>query len=71
MAQQQDETMQNIRQYAKHAHELHDDPMELDASNTEARLAQTVKELQARVEEQQIALQRVRNLTCTLIKPFY
>ena len=59
MAQQLDETMQNIRQYVKEAHELHDDPMELDASGTEARLTQTVKELQARVEEQQITLQRV------------
>ncbi|KAF1362557.1 hypothetical protein EJ07DRAFT_174996 [Lizonia empirigonia] len=60
MAQEQDASMQNIRQYLKDAHELHDDSMELDASDTEARLAQTVKELRARVEEQETALQRLR-----------
>ncbi|KAJ4344306.1 hypothetical protein N0V95_006183 [Ascochyta clinopodiicola] len=34
--------------------------MEVDASDTEARLAQTVRELQARVEEQQTALELLR-----------
>ncbi|KAF9701915.1 hypothetical protein EKO04_000615 [Ascochyta lentis] len=60
MAQQEDELLQKIRQYAQDAQQLHDDPMELDASNTEARLAQTVRELQARVEEQTTALERLR-----------
>lgn len=74
MPQEQDASMQNIRQYLKDAHELHDDSMELDVSDTEARLAQTVKELRARVEEQETALQRVRSFTCTfynrlLLKP--
>jgi hypothetical protein len=59
MAQQQGNTIQRIRQYAAQSHELHDDLMELDASDTEARLTQTVRELQARVEEQQAALQTV------------
>lgn len=60
MAQQQDSTIDKIRTYCKEMHELHDDPMELDASNTEARLTKTVRELRARVEEQQAALEAVR-----------
>lgn len=60
MAQLQRDTIEKIRAFSKDAHELHDDPMELDASSTEARLAQTVEELQARVEEQQAALETVR-----------
>lgn len=60
MAQQRDETIDRIRVYAKDACELHDGLMELDASNTEARLAQTVRELQACVEKQQAALERVK-----------
>ena len=59
MAQQQDSAIEKIQTYSKAALELRDDPMELDASNTEARLAQTVEELQARVEEQQAALEMV------------
>jgi hypothetical protein len=38
--------------------------MELDESDTEARLTQTVRELQARVEEQQAALETVGESTC-------
>lgn len=59
MAQQQDRMVQRIREYVKDANELHDDLMELDASQTEARLAHTVRELQIRVEEQQAALEKV------------
>ena len=52
MAQQQDSILENIRAYSKSTHELYDEPMDLDASSTEARLAQTVRALQVRVEEQ-------------------
>jgi hypothetical protein len=60
MAQQQTDTLQRIREYAKESHELQDDAVDFDASSTEARLAHTVKELQARVQEQQAALEEVR-----------
>lgn len=60
MAPPQDETLANIRKYAAEARELQDDPMDFDASRTEARLEQTVRELQARVQEQQAALEKVR-----------
>ncbi|KAL1595579.1 hypothetical protein SLS59_008217 [Nothophoma quercina] len=60
MTQPQDLTIERIRAYSKDAHEQCDDPMELDAHSTEARLAQTVRELQARVEEQQTALETLR-----------
>jgi hypothetical protein len=59
MAQQHNETLSNIRKYAKEAHELQDGAMDFDSSNTEARLEQTVKELEARVQEQQAALEKV------------
>jgi hypothetical protein len=59
MAQQQDSVLENIRVYSKNAHELYDEPMDLDASSTEARLAQTVRALQARVEEQRSTLKTV------------
>jgi hypothetical protein len=61
MAQQQPDTLQKIREYAKEAHELQDDAVDFDAFGTEARLAQTVKELQARVQEQQAALEKVKD----------
>ncbi|KAF2025046.1 hypothetical protein EK21DRAFT_77301 [Setomelanomma holmii] len=56
MAQYKD-AIPNIRNYAQEARELHDGAMDFDASNTEARLEQTVRELQARVQEQQAALE--------------
>jgi len=59
MAQQYNDAFAKIRKYFEDAYELRGDPMELDASNTEARLAQTVRELQARVDEQQAALETV------------
>ena len=59
MAQPQGDTLQKIGEYTKEAHELQDDTVDFDASSTEARLAQTVKELQARVQEQQAALEEV------------
>lgn len=60
MAQHQDSTVQNIREYVKEAQEIRDGAMDFDASSTEARLERTVKELQARVQEQQAALEKVR-----------
>ena len=59
MAQPQTKALTNIQEYAKDARELQDGAMDFDASNTEARLEQTVRELQARVDEQQAALERV------------
>jgi hypothetical protein len=59
MSQQRDEVIDRIRAYSQDANDLRDDPMELDTSDTEMRLAQTVRELQARVEEQQAALETV------------
>jgi hypothetical protein len=59
MAQSQSEALRKIREYAEEARGLQDDVVDFDASNTEARLEQTVKELQARVKEQQAALQKV------------
>jgi hypothetical protein len=56
------ETLARIRQYAADARELQDDLMDFDASSTEARLEQTVRELQERVHEQQAALEEVRKL---------
>lgn len=63
MAQQQDNTLEKIRTYLIATHELRDVSMELDASHTEARLAETVRALQVRVEEQQAALETVRQDT--------
>jgi hypothetical protein len=59
MAQPQSETFQKIREYATEANKLLDDAVDFDASSMEARLAQTVKELQTRVQEQQAALEEV------------
>ena len=60
MAQSQDDTITTIRQYATELGELQTVQMDFDASGTEARLEQTVKELQTRVREQQAALEGVR-----------
>lgn len=60
MTQSQDNTLTAIRQYATESRELQAVQMDFDASGTEARLEQTVKELQARVREQQVALEEVR-----------
>lgn len=59
MAQSQDETLSNIRRYVAKARELEEEQMDVDASGTEARLENTVKELEARVQEQRAALERV------------
>jgi hypothetical protein len=59
MAQSQADVLRRITQYSKEARELQEDAVDFDASGTEARLAQTVRELQARVQEQQAALDQV------------
>lgn len=59
MAQPQSETLGKIRECIEEARTLQDDIVDFDASSTEARLEQTVKELQARVKEQQTALEKV------------
>jgi hypothetical protein len=59
MAQSQKEVISKIRQYAAKAKEVQDEQMDFDASGTEARLDTTLKELQARVQEQQAALEEV------------
>ncbi|CAN9183511.1 unnamed protein product [Alternaria alternata] len=61
MAQPQNETLKKIREYSEEARGLQDDVVDFDASSTEARLEQTVKELQARVQEQQAALDKLRS----------
>ncbi|KAF1920307.1 hypothetical protein BDU57DRAFT_544042 [Ampelomyces quisqualis] len=61
MAQQQDNALSNIRAYVNEARELQHGAMGFDASNIEARLEDTVKELQARVREQQDALEKLRS----------
>ncbi|KAH7394174.1 hypothetical protein DE146DRAFT_790486 [Phaeosphaeria sp. MPI-PUGE-AT-0046c] len=61
MAQQQDNTLQNIRDHVNEARKLQHDAMDFDASNVEARLEETVRELQARVHEQQAALEKLKS----------
>jgi hypothetical protein len=59
MARSQDEALSNIRQYAAEARKMQDERMDVDDTGTEARLDNTLKELQARVQEQQTALDKV------------
>ncbi|KAF2827667.1 hypothetical protein CC86DRAFT_349340 [Ophiobolus disseminans] len=61
MAQHHDRAFSNIREYVKDARELQDGAMDFDATNTEARLEQTVKELRSRVQEQQAALEKLKS----------
>lgn len=56
-----DTVLPNIRQYALQARELQEEQMDVgDSSHTEARLERTIKELQAQVEHQKAALEKVR-----------
>ncbi|RMZ70619.1 Centromere Cenp-K [Pyrenophora seminiperda CCB06] len=57
----QRETLQKIQAYATEARERQDHVVDFDASSIEHRLAQTVRELQARVQEQQAALEQLRS----------
>jgi phage shock protein A len=52
--------LEKIRNYSQQAQLLHDDTVDFNASDTEARLADTVRELQTRIQEQQAALDKVR-----------
>ncbi|PSN62832.1 hypothetical protein BS50DRAFT_532444 [Corynespora cassiicola Philippines] len=56
-----DEALANIRRHVADARSVQDAHMDFDATGTEARLEQTVKELQARVRDQQEALERLRS----------
>ncbi|KAJ4300691.1 hypothetical protein N0V90_002779 [Kalmusia sp. IMI 367209] len=60
MAHPQADAIARIRQSIADVRHLQGDPMDLDASGTEARLEQTVRELRARVDEQQAALAQLR-----------
>lgn len=60
MAQPQEHVIARIRNYVADARELHNGAMDVDTSDAEARLEQTVRELQARVDEQEAALNQVR-----------
>ncbi|PVH96661.1 hypothetical protein DM02DRAFT_720222 [Periconia macrospinosa] len=60
MAQPQTEKLERIRQYAGAAGDSLADPMDFMSSSTEARLERTVKELQARVQQQEAALAELR-----------
>lgn len=70
MAQLQTENMQKIRAYAREVRELQDVHMDFDASGTEARLDQTLSDLQARVLEQQAALEKVSMHVANCAAPF-
>lgn len=61
MAQQHNDTVARIRTSFAEARALQEDAVMFDASATEARLEHTIRELQARVEEQQSALDHVRS----------
>ena len=66
MAQLQDEVISRIRLYAAEARDMQDQEMDMDATSTEARLNETLRELQARVKEQQAALAKVHTQYRTL-----
>ncbi|KAF2869011.1 hypothetical protein BDV95DRAFT_596683 [Massariosphaeria phaeospora] len=68
MAQSHDGALENIRRYATEARALQDTQMDFDASGTEARLGNTVRELQARVQEQHAALEKLRASSGTDIR---
>jgi len=62
MAQIPSEVLANIRQYARRTRNAQQSQMELDESSDsklEARLDQTIKELQMRVNEQRDQLEKV------------
>ncbi|KAJ4348431.1 uncharacterized protein N0V89_009805 [Didymosphaeria variabile] len=60
MVQPDTDTIARIRKSTAETRDLQRGAMDLDASGTETRLEQTVRELQARVDEQQAALDQVR-----------
>jgi len=59
MAQSHADVVARIQQTIAQAREMHETAMDLDAPSIEARLEQTTRELQARVKEQQAALEQV------------
>ncbi|CAO2656216.1 Nn.00g050190.m01.CDS01 [Neocucurbitaria sp. VM-36] len=68
MEQQQKIPIEQIREYTKENRQHHDDPMDFDASTTETRLEQTLRELQGHVREQQAALEELRSQSSVDLK---
>lgn len=68
MAQPRDNAIARIRSSVAEARLLHGDAVMADATSTEARLGHTVGELQARVEEQQAALEQVRIVSHVFVR---
>ncbi|OCK73414.1 hypothetical protein K432DRAFT_312856 [Lepidopterella palustris CBS 459.81] len=60
MASLGDDVISRIREYATETREAHEGEMDVDASDMETRLDHTLKELQERVKQQQIALEKLR-----------
>ena len=64
MADSYNEALSNIRQYATEAQDAQESQMDVDVSGIETRLDSTLKELQDRVKQQKIALDKVpRHIT--------
>jgi len=64
MADSYNEALSNIRQYATEAQDAQESQMDVDVSSIETRLDSTLKELQDRVRQHQIALDKVlRHIT--------
>ncbi|KAJ4365745.1 hypothetical protein N0V83_008365 [Neocucurbitaria cava] len=61
MEQQQNAPIERIRVYTKESRGHQDGLMDFDASGTETRLEQTLRELQGRVREQQAAMEELRS----------
>ena len=59
MADSYNEALSNIHQYATKAQDAQESQMDVDVSSIETRLDSTLKELQDRVKQQQIALDKV------------
>ncbi|CAI6338993.1 unnamed protein product [Periconia digitata] len=60
MAQSHNEALARIRQYAEATRGGYGDSMDFTTSSSEARLERTIKDLQARVQQQEAALAKLR-----------
>jgi len=69
MAGSYNEALSNIRQYATEAQDAQESQMDVDVSSAETRLDSTLKELQDRVKQQQIALDKVLRHIAALSSP--
>ena len=68
MADSYNEALSNIHQYATEAQDAQESQMDVDVSSAETRLDSTLKELQDRVKQQQIALDKVLRHSYSLPK---